>query len=134
MIDTARSCINTPFIHQGRLAGVGLDCIGLLVHVVNKYGGKTSFPTDYSRFPDPARIRKELGLNGFVKCYEAVPGDILFMWYCGLKWPQHFGIWTGESIVHAFEPRSMVIESRINNFWKQRIVEVYKWPHLPLLS
>jgi len=31
MIEAARRCIGTPFHHQGRASGIGLDCIGLIV-------------------------------------------------------------------------------------------------------
>ena len=38
MIAAARACIGTPFHHQGRRPGAGLDCIGLIVIALRAAG------------------------------------------------------------------------------------------------
>src|SRR3546814_6225898 len=43
----ARACIGTPFRPQGRLAGVGLDCIGLAAVAVRAGGTDVEPPSDY---------------------------------------------------------------------------------------
>lgn len=83
---------------------------------------------DYYRSPNPFEARKCLNQNKFILVDKAYVGDILYMWHAYENVPQHFGIWTGSSIIHALEPRGSVIESRVNNFWVKRIVEVYTWP------
>lgn len=37
IVCSARKRIGTPFKHQGRKAGVGLDCIGLVVDVFKEF-------------------------------------------------------------------------------------------------
>ena len=38
MIAAARACLGTPFHHQGRMPGVGLDCIGLVIVALARCG------------------------------------------------------------------------------------------------
>jgi hypothetical protein len=38
IIQITKATIGTPFVHQGRLVGQGLDCLGLLVHVLKEVG------------------------------------------------------------------------------------------------
>jgi cell wall-associated NlpC family hydrolase len=38
IIAAARACLGTPFRHQGRLPGIGLDCAGVALHVAQAVG------------------------------------------------------------------------------------------------
>ena len=52
MIASARACIGTPFHHQGRAIGIGLDCIGLIVVALTAAGFSVRDRSDYGRRPD----------------------------------------------------------------------------------
>ncbi|MBK8745664.1 MAG: peptidase P60, partial [Propionivibrio sp.] len=38
ILAAARACIGTPFVHQGRIPGLALDCAGLVVAVAQAIG------------------------------------------------------------------------------------------------
>ena len=62
IVSVARAAVGTPWHHQGRVAGLGLDCIGLLVHVARELDleGAGYAKTNYAHFPDQARVQREL--------------------------------------------------------------------------
>ncbi len=69
IITEARSWLETPFHHQGRVRGVGVDCIGLIVEVARALklpsasGGLVADydERDYPREPDGERLQMMLG-------------------------------------------------------------------------
>src|SRR5258705_11857517 len=67
----------TPYRHQGRLKGVGVDCIGLLVGVAHALGLTDYDLTDYDKRPDGslrARMNEQLDP---IPLNEAKAGDVL---------------------------------------------------------
>jgi cell wall-associated NlpC family hydrolase len=38
MVLAARECLGTPFQHQGRVPGVGLDCVGVAIYAAREVG------------------------------------------------------------------------------------------------
>jgi cell wall-associated NlpC family hydrolase len=77
---TARTWLGTPWIHQGRLQGVGVDCGGLIIGV-GKELGLLDFDTQaYGRIPDGQRLRALCEEHLLAKpVSEIVPGDVLLM-------------------------------------------------------
>ena len=55
IVASARAAIGTPFRHQGREAGRGLDCAGLLVHVAREIGAEPRDRGGYARMPTGGR-------------------------------------------------------------------------------
>ena len=49
IVATAREYLLTPFHHQGRKKGVGIDCVGLIACVGHELGILDYDCTDYSR-------------------------------------------------------------------------------------
>jgi NlpC/P60 family putative phage cell wall peptidase len=47
-VAAARAAIGTPFLHQGRRPGVGLDCLGLVLHVERALHGRAPDPPAYA--------------------------------------------------------------------------------------
>src|SRR5438034_10631009 len=93
VVERARACIGTPFRHQGRLPGRGLDCVGIVIHVANALGFKESFDFRvYSRFPDQILVMGMLGehLDRLGSILEAGDGDVLLM--VDDRWSVHVGI------------------------------------------
>lgn len=120
-VERVRSYIGTPFAHQGRLPGVGLDCPGPLICACRELGLKPpAFDvTGYPRVPD--------GLSLKAVCEEHMqpvpladlqPADVVLVaWQHGA--PQHLGIvadYPGGhlSMVHAEQRHhGKVIETRL---------------------
>ncbi len=124
MIAAARQCIGTPFHHQGRAPGAGLDCIGLIVVVLQAAGIPVQDRTDYSRRPDGKSLIAALEQHG-AKCVNDIhAGDILVFRYD--HQPQHVALATGsDSMIHSFAPAGAVVETIIGDYWKRRLVGIY---------
>jgi len=119
----ARSYIDTPFQHMGRLPGVGLDCAGVLVCVARALGlvSKDFDTVAYSQVPDGSSMMRWCGEYMDQKPRELmVPGDVVLL--ITDEDPQHLAL-LGDypsslgtlSIIHAAlaarPPR--VIETRL---------------------
>lgn len=128
IVTAARSCLGTPFRHQGRLVGVALDCAGLVVHVARTVGVESTDLVGYG--PGPLNGALEAHMNA-QECLERVSksdmqsGDILLMRFT--KEPQHLAICTGENMVHAYADVGRCVEHRIDNRWNSRIVMIYRF-------
>jgi cell wall-associated NlpC family hydrolase len=51
-------------------------------------------------------------------------GDLLLMRFSGE--PQHLAIYTGDTIIHAYERVGKVVEHGMDAAWRRRIVRVYR--------
>lgn len=123
IVAEARTWLGTPFHHQARLKGVGVDCAGLIIGVARETGlVAPSFDvTSYQRSPDGVSLvaHCEQHLDRIQR--EAMqPGDIIV-----IRWrhhPQHLGILGdylhgGLSLIHAFSDsngRGKVVEQRLD--------------------
>ena len=130
IIAAARETLETPFRHQGRIAGVGLDCAGVIAHVADRLGMHYDAPTNYGRTPYRGLLEATLDAQ---PCLERVPdmqaGDVLLM-----KWkaePMHLAIWTGSRIIHAYEGAGKCCEHGLDDAWRSRIVRAYRFRSEP---
>jgi len=128
IIDLARETVGTPFRHQGRKAGRGMDCIGVAAYVCDAAGIPYFDKAGYSREPSNGLL--ESGLDnqpGLVRIpvSDMAPGDLLLMRFSGD--PQHIAIHAGETIIHAFEKSGKVVEHGLTDYWRARIVRVYRF-------
>jgi cell wall-associated NlpC family hydrolase len=129
VIAAARECIGTPFAHQGRIVGVGIDCAGVAVHVAKRMGLSVEEPGAYSRSPYRGTLQKWVELQGFMHRASGVErGDILLMRFAAE--PQHLAIATGKGIVHAYEGMERVVEHDLDEKWRRRIVRTYRFKGL----
>lgn len=130
LVAMARSYAGTPFHHQGRLPGVGLDCAGLVLCSLSAIGETVVDTLPYARIP---RNR------AFIKCIEAqcdeVPrakiqiGDFLtFAWKSE---PQHISIVTQLEpcmmMIHAYQPSDKVIETNVDEFWMTKLGQCFRF-------
>jgi len=131
IVREARAQIGTPFRHQGRIPGVALDCVGLLVVVGRGCGLRVADETTYPRETDGEVLRR---------CLEAVcrripvrgvePGDILIFLRGASLW--HAGIVTKQdplTMVHAWArfSRSRVREEVVSGPWRARIESAWRY-------
>ena len=122
----------TPFRHQASLRGVGTDCIGVVIGVARELGIALAAQFDaseeikgYGREPDPVMLLR--ACNALLDpCTDPLPGDILLMRFQAE--PQHFGIISApEYIIHAYASARRVVENRIDDLWRSRIVRAYSY-------
>lgn len=126
IIAAARECVGTPFIHQGRILNRALDCAGVAVHAARSVGLEVVEPAAYSRLPNAAMLEWWLNQQPFLgRATDMQPADLLLMRFTGE--PQHLAVFTGDTIIHAYEAVGRVVEHRLDDKWLRRIVRVYRF-------
>ncbi len=146
MVDEARLWIGTPFHHQGRVKGIGCDCIGLVLGVINAVGVRsrtldaagdpvpfTDFDeTDYAPDPNGQRLKEKMDCHFTKVALSRIrAGDVLLFRIIHL--PQHVGIVAphpigGLSLIHAYAPARRVVEERLSPSWMHRVIGAYRIP------
>lgn len=131
LAEAARACIGTRWHHQGRVAGAGLDCVGLVAHACRAIGVEGIDSTDYGRTHDRGRLLHELAAR-----FDEVPlsavavGDILaFSWTDKNAHAQHVAVVSGIDplrIVHAHARQRGVVEHDAGIYWSEKIAAVYR--------
>ncbi len=122
IIAEARTWLGTPYHHQGRVKGVGVDCIGVVGGTALNKGvdGAKEWANDpvlhcYGMTPDPRVLIGACDrLLVRIPLHTAMPGDVLVMAF--EKEPQHFGIITQLApmmLIHAYRSARRVVENGI---------------------
>lgn len=128
IISAARECVGTPFWHQGRRLGIGIDCAGVAIHVAQRLGIDHFDISGYGRTPAAGQLERALdaqpGLER-VMLNDRKPGDLLLMRFASD--PQHLAICAGDTIIHAYESVGQCCEHRLSSLWAARIVRVYRF-------
>jgi len=135
VVEAARRWVGTRWRHQGAERGVGTDCVGLLVGVAYELGLGDARPearaqdfNGYGRAPDPALLLRaaELYLD---QADGLTLGGVLLMRFRSA--PQHFAIVSQLDplpyIVHAYAQARRVVENRVDDVWRGRIVRHYRF-------
>lgn len=126
IITAARACVGTPFQHQGRIIGLALDCAGVIVHTAAQFGLQSVEPTGYGRSPCDGMLEAAADLQLYLqRVIDMQAADVLMMRFTGE--PQHVGIYTGDTIIHAYESAGKVVEHRMDDKWLRRVVRVYRF-------
>ena len=130
----ARTWVGVRWKHQGQTRN-GVDCLGLIGCVAAEAGISNAWITDesaefkgYGWQPDPARIAA--GCARYFDPVNGVPrlGDVLLMKFEAE--PMHFAIVSGTEpryMIHAHAFAQKVVENRIDDLWRSRIVRVYSF-------
>jgi NlpC/P60 family putative phage cell wall peptidase len=129
IIAEARTWIGTPFHHQGRVKGAGVDCIGLAIGVGKELGlVPTEFNYDgYRRTPYGRTLVDVMRDSGFVdEVYEPHHGDIL-VFRIDMD-PQHVGFLSDcGTMIHSYAQSRKVCEARYDSVWRSRYVTAFKF-------
>ncbi len=126
VVEASRKRIGIPFRHQGRTE-YGLDCVGLIVKSAEEAGIDTSADvTNYSRLPHGVLLPiLETAMVKLPDNAEWKPADVLVMKF--INEPTHVALWTGDTVVHSYSVLGKVVEHRLDNKWKNRVVAVYRF-------
>jgi cell wall-associated NlpC family hydrolase len=131
IINYARTLKGTPFHHQGRLPGVGLDCIGVLTSIAQRFDLTFHDHKGYSPRPDGITLLRE-----FRKCLIEIPsakvqpGDILTFWCNDPQRCQHTALATDLGLLHSVRRSRAVIEHGMDDYWQERLVTCFKFPNI----
>ncbi len=127
IVAEARSWLGTPYQHQGRTKGKGVDCLGLVAMVGRALGLTDYDRLDYGRLPNPRRMREELKAQlREISLRDAGPGDVVHMSW-GID-PMHLGILTPDGIIHAYSRVPAVVEHGVDREWRGRMRFAYRYP------
>lgn len=128
VVEKARGLLGTPWHHQGRLPGFGIDCIGIVVCIAHARDYFSYDETNYGR--DPTDDRLERGLERFFKRIDGppAPGCVLLFEHPETK-RQHLGIATENGMIHAqyHLGKGKVVEQPIGDKWMHSLKGVYEW-------
>lgn len=134
IVAEARTWLDTPFHHQARLKGVGVDCVGLVIGVARSLGliAPDFDVAAYPRTPDGTSLMHLTDEHMTRISREAMqPGDVVVVAFA--KDPQHLGILSdyrhgGFSIIHAHSISGRVIETRLLFGTHMKFVAAYALP------
>lgn len=129
IIAAARACIGTPFRHQGRLPGVGLDCAGLGIVAAKAVGITIKDFTGYPAHPFDGMLKKMFDAQENLQqigIHDAAPGDVLLMRIHAA--PQHVAILSYDGyMIHAYQNIGKVAEHKLDEIWRRKIVAAYRF-------
>ena len=108
VVAEARTWLDTPYVHQHRAKGHGVDCVGLVIGVARQLGiVAPDFDVNaYPRKPDGRTLLARCGeFMDPIRDEDVRPGHVLVLAF--RKDPQHMGIladylYGGLSLVHAY--------------------------------
>lgn len=128
IVAAARACMGTPFRHQGRLPGVGLDCAGLCIVALRAAGVEMRDVKAYGRVPNEGRLQQAIdaqpGLRR-IALADAGAGDVVLIRF-GTE-PSHVGLLSAQGcIIHAYERIGRVVEHRIDATLQLQIVAAWR--------
>jgi NlpC/P60 family putative phage cell wall peptidase len=126
-IAEVRTWIDTPFMHAGRVKGIGVDCVGILACSARTVGLMDYDNVNYS----PASVDSEFLISELQRFTDPVPpeqrqpGDVLLFRVKGR--PQHTGVLvTPSTFIHAYQSAGKVCESELNAVWLRNLAGVYR--------
>jgi cell wall-associated NlpC family hydrolase len=134
IVASARDWIGTPFHHQARLKGVGVDCVGLVIGVSRELGlVDAAFDIGgYPRIPDGTSLMATMREHMTeINKSDMQPGDVVVVSFD--RDPQHLGILGnyrhgGLSIIHAAGASGEVIETRLMFSNSMKFVAAFALP------
>lgn len=128
IVAAARACIGTPFVHQGRIPGIGLDCVGVAIHALRSVGLAVQDVDGYARTPYGSALAAAIELHPYLDQVDDIqPGDILLMRFS--REPQHVAIAGDGTMIHAYEKIGHCVEHVIDELWRRRVISIYRVTH-----
>lgn len=124
----ARTWLHTPYHHQGRLKGVGVDCAGLIIGVAHELGLSSFDIEGYTARPNGDSLHQACQAQMQALTIEQLcPGDVLLFRFDAH--PGHLGFLSGtDTLLHAYLPRRKVVEHSLDAAWWRQVVGCYRLP------
>lgn len=119
IIEIARSWLNTPWHHNQKQKGLGVDCVNFLASVAIESGYEIApIPKKYGRIASSNEIESYLDLHFIRNIDKKILNktNVLLFKYSGYN--THVGIATSHNtMIHASLPHGKVIEHPIDGVW-----------------
>jgi len=126
LIETARQYLGVPYLHHGRDKR-GMDCIGLFVACGRELGIPIWDDLTYTTKVNPKHLIAGLNQHAVQDVRPVLePGRMALMQFSSGAGLTHTALITEQGILHAYNKRRAVVEHRINDAWKKRIIRTYK--------
>jgi NlpC/P60 family putative phage cell wall peptidase len=134
IVQQARTWLGTPYQHQARCKGAGVDCVGLVIGVASALGLSAFNTHCYGRVPSGRMMLELLGEHAIQVDHRApwLPGQILALRFDSE--PQHVAILADIagtdqlSMIHAYSHAGNVTEHRLAEVWRARVMARYEFP------
>lgn len=128
IVNEALSCLDTPWVHQGRLREVGLDCMGVIIYVAVRLNLRHQDLKAYPRRPNgqlPILLNTQLvKIDG-----PPMPADVISMVWTTEPW--HVAIMaTEDRIIHSYAAVGKCVIQPYEAIWKKRTRGVYRFREL----
>jgi murein DD-endopeptidase / murein LD-carboxypeptidase len=125
IVAAVRGCVGTRFRLQGRVPGLGLDCVGVVMIAAAAAGVGGFAPATYALGGDhEAEIEAALAAAGCQPVLVAMCGDILVIEPGPRR--RHLAVVTPAGIVHAHAGLGRVVEGPLSPDWS--IVGAWRLP------
>lgn len=131
LLAEARTWLGSPYKHQGRLHGVGVDCVGIVIGLAKFCG--TPFKDVPAYLPDASDININIELGRWLQLLpmdRVRPGDVLTFWVRNERWPQHCGIVSDYGLIHTHASVGRVVEHRMDERWERRRWQAFRFPEV----
>lgn len=131
----AREFLGTPWVHQGRLKGIGADCGGLIVGVLKEAGYADVDFTNYSRLADGKSLRAKCREYLAKKSVDDLDeGDVVLMRFDKMSNPHHLGFIAKKdgrlTLIHIIDPDRGCVEHTLSAHLRRMVVEAYSIPDI----
>lgn len=112
---------DVPFLHKGRTAESGVDCVGLTALAAINAGSTVVDVQDYPRRPTGTSLIDGLKKNAKMVFGDPQPGDLLVFAFG--RDPAHVAVYIGDGrLVHSHSGAGKVVEHDFEISWQRRHV------------
>jgi lipoprotein Spr len=115
IVAAVRACVGTRFRAQGRLAGVGLDCVGVALIAAAAAGVVIAVPAYALGGDREAELDRAIAAAGCRRVANASCGDLLTI--APSPGRRHLAVVTDRCVVHAHAGLGRVVEGPIDPSW-----------------
>jgi cell wall-associated NlpC family hydrolase len=129
IVAEGRTWVGTPWRHQGRLKGVGVDCLGVMVGIGLAFGYTVADRLNYARRPDGRELMA--GLDAHLERIAGIEAAAVVLFEVDRQ-PQHVGLIAdgplGFRLIHALAPARKVVEQDFSPTWPGPVVGFWRFP------
>lgn len=133
IVAEARTYLGTRFHHLGRMKGVGVDCVGIVIGIAEKFGIKHCDLPVYPKVPANGLLAGQME-----KCFTRIrvedtqPGDIPILEVNGHD--VHTGILSDIGLIHTYYHVRKVVEHRFDARWRTCLVGAFRFPGIKVIT
>lgn len=128
VVAAARTYLDTPYQHQARLPGVGLDCYGVVVVAYEAAGYPMRARYDYSPQPTEPELYAWMDIHfDRIALADVQPGDVLV--FAMVREAQHMAMVDALSpvrMIHAYQGVGKVVAHELVAPWSRLLRSVHR--------